>query len=118
MMELDGDFGITSAGVRRSAAIGVLRSAASRLSVSGTRRKSLPGAQPAERDRNHASRPLAASRRGPSFGHQYINQYNRRAGRRLAFNYRASGLGTQVSGDISAETIRAVNQDGCNDYMD
>lgn len=113
MIVLDGDTGITGPEVRRSAAIEVCRSVAFCLSISGTRRKSLSVAQPAERDWNHGDRPRLVSSRPPAGAilcHQYINQYNRHAGRRLAFNYQASRLGT-VFGDILAEMKRAVNQD-------
>lgn len=120
MMELDGDTGITNPGVRRSAAIEVCGSVALFLSISGMRRKSLSEAQLAERDWNRGDRPRLISSQplaGAVLCHQYINQYNRHAGRQLAFNYRASRLGTSVFGDILAEMKRAVNQDGNNDFI-
>lgn len=49
--------------------------------------------------------------------HQYINQYNRHGGQRLAFNYRTCRLSTPVFGDILAGMKRAVNQDSNNDFM-
>lgn len=116
---LDGDTGIANPGVRRSAPIEVRRSAAGCLSISGMRRKSLPEAQLADRDWNHGDRPRLISSQplaGAILCHQYINQYNHHAGQRLAFDYRASRLGTLVFGDILAEMKRAVNQDSNNDF--